>query len=249
MDKQEEIYFNVKCVKSKKSSQVILNKVYKCVQIFNSTNRYSNNNKPINPIWKVSIQGLSGNYPIENFTNEDGSKIRERSTKYRYFVDQDNHIDRETMSKGNIIVCNVKHLKTLTFGKYYHIDKILGTGYNKKITIKELNNNRYYSPYNFRTIPVEKLRELEIDGLLGKSKEMEEKTTNYNEINHLNNLEKIEMIASSLMYAIEYKNKTKVLDTSLIEIIKQSKIGKSSLSEEDFNILSTIDWNEFLNEK
>ena len=241
----------VKCVKSGKSAQTILNKIYLCTRVYSNAGYWMDDGilRSKNPTWKVRIHGLSSSFPIENFTLEDGTEIPKVDTTHSVGNSFPKWINTESMEEGRIIVCNAKHLKTLTYGKYYHIDKIAKKGYTTKFTIKELDNNRYYSPYNFRLIPTDKLRELEIDNLLGESKEIEEKTTNYNELDHLNNIEKIEIIAGSLMDAINYKKQTRIEDTSLFEIIKQRKIGKSSLKEEDFDMLDSLEWDKFLHEK
>jgi hypothetical protein len=188
-----------------------------------------------------AIKGLynGGGIPISYFTQLDGKKIPE---KEKFQVVSNNPQSVQDLEVGDLVMCNVKNLKTLTYKKYYIVKEIVN-----KSTIR-VNNGKKYSKYNFSKVPKDEVRDLNIEELMG-SNVLKEKTSNYDKINHLDNLDKLEMIINPIIMAIKYKRDTEVKNVSLREILERKYIGKSSLSIEDFYILKNIDWESFLNDK
>ena len=216
----------VKCVMDHNSTQLFVGEMYECTSY---RARY------------IYIKGLSGTFLKEQFRLENGDHIPNGSYQNNELDLMNNSLNRENVVENLVVICVNENLKTLTYKKIYHIDKID----NGRISVKENDDGRLYARWNFRIVPVDKLRELELESLLGDNDDIEKLTSDYDSYGHLTEYEKVQLMLKATLDAMVYKNKTGS-SIPLFNIMKKRGLKSSLYKIEDFNSLSNVDWEEFL---
>ena len=214
----------VVCIDDNRSTQLFIGETYNCT----SYNNYG-----------VRIKGLSGAFNKDLFTlNGDPIPHGEWREDVQY-----DYLKAEDLVENLAIICTNENLKTLTYKKIYHIDKI--NHRHRTISVKENTDGRKYSTWNFKKIPVDKLRSLELENLLDEGDSIKRLTSDYDSYNHIEETEKIQIMTKAILDAILYKNKTES-KISLFDIMKKRRLKASLYTIEDFKTLSEINWEEFL---
>ena len=216
----------VKCINDNRSTQLFVGEIYNCT--------FYNN-------YGIRIKGLNGSFLKELFTLSNGDRIPDGDWRGKY--EYDGYLRREDLVENLVIVCTNENLKTLTYKKIYHIDKI--DPLRRTISVKENSDGRKYSIWNFKKVPVDQLRSLELENLLEEGDSIKKLTSDYDSYNHIEESEMIEIMSRAILDAITYKNKTDS-KVSLFDIMKRRRLKSSLYTIEDFKSLSKVNWEVFL---
>lgn len=202
----------------------------------------------INPY--IKLVGLNSRFriPTKILTNIDGSDIK--GDLYEDYVTNKTNVFNETVSKGDLVRCNTKQNKSITFGKIYTIRYSHGYKIELEEVSKKLKSGYVsypsFSLYNFDRVLDEDKRDIILNNVLDDKKD--ERLKNY-DTPYFEDYDKLTAIIKEISISREYLRKTKLEDTSLMEVLIRRNRDRNFLTEEDFRKIIELDWSALLYEK
>lgn len=226
------------CVDPGRSKCLFKNQTYNCIQLI----KYRDGSI------RLSLENIPVKQDIKKFTLLDGSPVPEEefnNNLHWYSQSLSNNYEGYEVI-GAKVICTNPNLKTLIPNKLYHVSdaKLNRSGNIYKVKIKE--TGKFYSSWNFISIPTHTLRDLEISGLLEQDDEDLKELTTYKR-EEITEEEKILNIITSVQDAIKYrKNLPDGTNLTLMDIIEKRSLNKYGLEKSDFSRLSTLNWEELI---
>lgn len=239
----------VKCINDKGSIQLIKDKIYTVNRIRRKTN-YGHSHHIILPQkrYYMYIKGISNVVYIEDghFANLDGSPIELKE----YGEYTPTFLSPEDIEIGDSLECTSNNLKSITFGKIYTVKEIFGYNVSLNEAHKTLKSGEIKYPllsiYNFKKIPKDISRGIELDNILYDK--IDERKTNY-DVPTIERNDRIVYLLKEFSIAYKFLKDTEMPDTSIMEVIIRRNRNKKFITEEDFKILDTLNWSDILYEK
>lgn len=229
---------DVICINPKNSTQLFKGVKYKCVVV---SNRYARTE------YYIRLYNISGTFPLDMFTLVNGEPIPKKD-----FVSDNNR--RVTLRDiphnelvGTPVLCDNNKLRTLSYGKLYYISEVeYGTHMHYLARVKLKGQSQWYSHWNFRVLPKDINREIELSKALDISSEYDE-LTNYSD--NVGRGTMVKNLLSAFLDAIKYKEKITDDSLTFLEIMKKRSFSKYGIKQSDFSQLNDINWEDIIKEE